>query len=161
VLARFNFGRNYLALGDFARAIDYLDPNCLPLQDDRPWAGFASPGLGLPASVFRSWRILDLAECGEFRAAITLGEEALQIAVHADPPEVEQADRYYGQALALAEELGMRPLVAHCHLGFGTLYQRAGRLGEAQAELSAAAELYRMMEMTFWLEKAEAALAQV
>ena len=29
---------------------------------------------------------------------------------------VEQAEAYYQQALALAEELGMRPLQAHCHL---------------------------------------------
>jgi hypothetical protein len=61
--------------------------------------------------------------------------------------------------LALAEELGMRPLAAHCHLGPGTLYQRLGR-DEAQVELATAAELYRAMEMMFWLEKAEAAMAQ-
>ena len=54
----------------------------------------------------------------------------------------------------------MRPLVAHCHLGLGTLYQKVGRDDQAQAELATAAEMYRAMEMTFWLEKAEAALAQ-
>jgi tetratricopeptide (TPR) repeat protein len=84
-----------------------------------------------------------------------------EIAAHADPPEVEQAESYYRQALALAEALGMRPLVAHCHLGLGALYQRDGRLEPALTELTAAAELYRAMEMTFWLEKAEAALGQV
>jgi hypothetical protein len=55
----------------------------------------------------------------------------------------------------------MRPLVAHCHLGLGALYHKVGRDAEAQAELAAAAALYRAMEMTFWLAKAEAALAQV
>ena len=35
-----------------------------------------------------------------------------------DPPE--RADGHYRDALRLAEELGMRPLVAHCHLGLGT-----------------------------------------
>jgi hypothetical protein len=61
--------------------------------------------------------------------------------------------------LLLAEELGMRLLAAHCHLGLGTLYQKVGRTEEAQAELTTAAEMYRAMEMTFWLAKAEAALA--
>ena len=83
-----------------------------------------------------------------------------EIAAHADPPDVEQAESYYRQALALAEELGMRPLVAHCHLGLGTLYQKIGRDEQAQAELATAAEMYRAMEMTFWLAKAEAVLAQ-
>jgi hypothetical protein len=55
----------------------------------------------------------------------------------------------------------MRPLAAHCHLGLGTLYQKLGRDGEAQAELPTAAELYRAMEMTFWLAKVEAALARL
>jgi tetratricopeptide (TPR) repeat protein len=75
----------------------------------------------------------------------------------ADPPEVQEAGARYRQALALADELGMRPLVAHCHLGLGTLYRRVGRDDEAQAELATAAELYRAMEMSFWLERAEAA----
>jgi hypothetical protein len=71
-----------------------------------------------------------------------------------------QAEAHYRQALALAEELGMRPLLAHCHLGLGTLYGRTSRIEPARAELSAAIELYRAMDMTFWLPQAEAALAQ-
>src|SRR5262249_35539309 len=54
-----------------------------------------------------------------------------EIAAHRDPPESEQAEAHYRQALALAEELGMRPLVAHCHRGLGMLYLKTGR--EAQA----------------------------
>ena len=42
----------------------------------------------------------------------------------ADPPDVAQAEAYYQQALALAEELGMRPLQAHCHSGLGMLYSQ-------------------------------------
>ena len=86
-----------------------------------------------------------------------LGEVAAQL----HPPEVAQATAHYQQALTLAEELGMRPLVAHCHLGFGTLYGRVGRAQQARAALSTAIELYRAMVMTFWLPQAEAALAQV
>jgi hypothetical protein len=55
----------------------------------------------------------------------------------------------------------MRPLLAHCHLGLGTLYSRMGRVEHVRAELTAAIELYRAMDMTFWLPQAEAALAQV
>ena len=62
---------------------------------------------------------------------------------------------------ALASELGMRPLAAHCHRGLGTLYAKIGRRAQAHAELSTAIELYRAMAMTFWLPKAEAALVQV
>jgi len=82
-----------------------------------------------------------------------------EIAMHHKPPEVEQAKAHYGQALALAEELGMRPLQAHCHRGLGTLYAATGQWEQARAELSTAIEMYRAMEMTFWLPQAEVALA--
>ena len=55
----------------------------------------------------------------------------------------------------------MRPLVAHCHLGLGTLYAKTGQREPARAELSTAIELYRATAMTFWLPQAEVALAQV
>jgi len=64
-------------------------------------------------------------------------------------------------SLALAEELGMRPLQAHCHHGLGRLYQQTGRAEPARVALAAAIDLYRAMDMTFWLPQAEAALAQV
>ncbi|HSF32511.1 MAG TPA: tetratricopeptide repeat protein, partial [Candidatus Tectomicrobia bacterium] len=84
-----------------------------------------------------------------------------EIAAQREPPEHDQAEAHYRQALALAEELGMRPLEAHCHLGLGKFYPTIGRHAEARAELYSASELYRTMEMTFWLPQAEAALAQV
>jgi class 3 adenylate cyclase/tetratricopeptide (TPR) repeat protein len=83
------------------------------------------------------------------------------IATHRDPPAVEEAATHYRQALVLADELGMRPLQAHCHLGLGTLYAKMGQREQARTELSAAIALYRAMEMTFWLPQAEAALGQV
>jgi tetratricopeptide (TPR) repeat protein len=83
------------------------------------------------------------------------------IAAHRDPPESEQAEAGYRQALALAEELGMRPLVAHCHRGLGILYATTGQREEARQELTTAVEMYRGMDMTFWLPQTEAALAQV
>jgi class 3 adenylate cyclase/tetratricopeptide (TPR) repeat protein len=84
-----------------------------------------------------------------------------EIAARHEPPEREQAEGYDRQALALAEALGMRPLQAHCHLGLGTLYAKIGQRQPARAELSAAMDLYRAMDMTFWLPQAEASLAQV
>ena len=78
-----------------------------------------------------------------------------------EPPESEQAEAYYRQALALAEELGMRPLQAHCHRGLGRLYAATGEREQARSELSTAIEMYQSMDMTFWLPQAEAALAQM
>jgi tetratricopeptide (TPR) repeat protein len=95
------------------------------------------------------------------------GHEALALcqlgAVHAqaDPPEVAQSEARYQEALALADELGMRPLQAHCHLGLGTLYARSGQREQARAALATAIDLYRAMDMTFWLPQAEAELARV
>ena len=83
-----------------------------------------------------------------------------EVAMRRESPDLDQAAAHYRQALALAEELGMRPLQAHCHLGLGTLYARTGQRQQAHAELSAAIDLYRAMDMTFWLPQAEAALAQ-
>jgi class 3 adenylate cyclase/tetratricopeptide (TPR) repeat protein len=83
------------------------------------------------------------------------------IAARRDPLEVALAEAYYQQARALADALGMRPLQAHCHLGLGTLYATIGWPEQAHPELDTAIEMYRSMEMTFWLPQAEAALAQV
>ena len=104
---------------------------------------------------------LDLARQHRERANEALALHQLGIVhAHAAPPDAEQAEAHYQQALALAEELGMRPLQAHCHFGLGTLYTKIGRREQARAELSAAIDLYRAMEMTFWLPQAEAALAE-
>jgi class 3 adenylate cyclase/tetratricopeptide (TPR) repeat protein len=84
-----------------------------------------------------------------------------EIRAHCTPLDVGQAAAHYQQALALATELGMRPLQAHCHRGLGTLYSQTGQAEHARAELSTAIELYREMEMTFWLPETEAALAEV
>jgi class 3 adenylate cyclase/tetratricopeptide (TPR) repeat protein len=83
------------------------------------------------------------------------------IAMHRNPPESVLAESHYRQALALADELGMRPLQAHCHRDLGTLYAKMGWQEQARAELSTAIEMYRAMDMTFWLPQAQAALAQV
>jgi tetratricopeptide (TPR) repeat protein len=78
------------------------------------------------------------------------------IASRRAPPEANEARARYGDALALAEELGMRPLVAHCHLGLGKLYRRTDKREQAQEHLATATTMYREMGMTYWLEQAEA-----
>jgi tetratricopeptide (TPR) repeat protein len=83
------------------------------------------------------------------------------IAMHRDPPQRELAAAHYQQAIALAEEPGMRPLQAHCHRGLGILYAQRGQREQAYTELSIAITMYRSMDMTFWLPHTQAALAQV
>jgi transcriptional regulator with AAA-type ATPase domain/tetratricopeptide (TPR) repeat protein len=96
-----------------------------------------------------------LAERGnEARALHLLGE----IAPQDDPPDVATADAHYRAAMTLASELGMRPLVAHCHLGLGKLHRRTGDQAEAKEHLTTASTIYREMGMASWLEKVEAAL---
>jgi hypothetical protein len=110
----------------------------------------------------RACQALDLARERKAR-----GEEAHALhqlgAVHAhtDPADVTQATAHHQQALVLADALGMRPLQTHCHLGLGTLYASIGQREPARAELSAAMDLCRAMDMTFWLPQTEAAPAQV
>jgi class 3 adenylate cyclase/tetratricopeptide (TPR) repeat protein len=83
------------------------------------------------------------------------------IAARHESPDRDQATAHYRQALALTEELGMRPLRAHGHLGLGSLYATTGQRKEARAALTTAIEMYRAMDMTFWLPQAQAALAEV
>ena len=83
------------------------------------------------------------------------------VQAHVAPADVVQAEVSYHQALALADELGMRPLQAHCHRGLGMLYAKTGQRELARTALATAIDLYRAMEMTFWLPETEAALAQV
>jgi tetratricopeptide (TPR) repeat protein len=61
-----------------------------------------------------------------------------EIPSHQNRPDVATAEAHYGATIALAGELGMRPLAAHCHRGLGTLYAKIGRLEQARAELSTA-----------------------
>jgi class 3 adenylate cyclase/tetratricopeptide (TPR) repeat protein len=73
----------------------------------------------------------------------------------------EDTEVHYREALTLAGELGMRPLVAHCHLGLGKLYRRTDKREQAQEHLATATAMYREMGMTYWLEKGEAAVREL
>jgi len=79
-----------------------------------------------------------------------------EIASHPQHMDEATAESRYRESLVLANELGMRPLVAHCHLGLGKLYGRTGKRQQAHEHLAAATTMYREMGMTYWLEKVEA-----
>jgi class 3 adenylate cyclase/tetratricopeptide (TPR) repeat protein len=81
-----------------------------------------------------------------------------EIASREDPLDIGKAEDHYRQALTLAEELGMRPLIAHCHVGLGKLYRRTGKREQAKEHLTLATSMMREMEMGSWLEQAEAEL---
>jgi tetratricopeptide (TPR) repeat protein len=71
------------------------------------------------------------------------------------------AEGHYRAALALSGELGMRPLVAHCHLDLGKLFRKAGRPEHAREHLLMAVTLYREMEMHVWQDQADAEMGQL
>ncbi len=79
-----------------------------------------------------------------------------EIAAQGNPPDAHSALARYREAMALADELGMRPLLAHCHMGLGRLHRRTGDRLNAEEHSAASTALFREMEMRFWLEKGEA-----
>ena len=84
------------------------------------------------------------------------------IGLAADPGRVDPlAAERFRESLTIADDLGMRPLVAHCHLGLGKLYRRTGQPDQAQEHLTAATTMYREMDMQFWLEKGEAEMGEL
>ncbi|HSR71811.1 MAG TPA: hypothetical protein VLL72_05460 [Kiloniellales bacterium] len=91
----------------------------------------------------------------EARAKALLGE----IAAEREPPAAAQAMAQLESARTLAQELDMRPLVAHCHAALGRLLRRLGRHDEADGHRTAAMDLYRELGMDSWLERARAEAA--
>jgi tetratricopeptide (TPR) repeat protein len=78
------------------------------------------------------------------------------IAAHPDRFDAERGEDHYRLALALAEPRGMRPLVAHSHLGLSELYHRVAKQEQADEHFTIATTLYREMDMVLWLEQAGA-----
>jgi class 3 adenylate cyclase/tetratricopeptide (TPR) repeat protein len=100
----------------------------------------------------------DYQERGNEADALWLSGE---IAWCSDPPDLDAAEAGYRGALSIANALEMRPLVAHCHLGLGKLYRRTNKREQALEHLATATTMYREMGMTYWLEKAEAVIAEL
>lgn len=90
--------------------------------------------------------------CQEAWAQRILGEAA----AISDPPNLKAAEGAYQEAMTLATGLDMRPLLAHCHVGLGTLSRLAGKPEHAMENFAIATAMWREMDTRFWLEKAEA-----
>ena len=82
--------------------------------------------------------------------------------IHArrDHSRTDQSEQHYRQALRQANELKMRPLIAHCHLGLGRLKAELDQGDQSRKHLSTAIDLYRSMGMSSGLQQAEDALAK-
>ena len=101
-------------------------------------------------------RALDLARRQQERGSEAwvlrlLGETG----AHAGALDLERAGEHYDEAIALAAELGMRPLVAHCHFALGKLYHRIGKREQARERLGSAIRMYRAMDMHIQFSEAE------
>jgi hypothetical protein len=84
-----------------------------------------------------------------------------QIIAEDEPEDDAAANGAYSEQIAIASELRMRSLVAHCHLGLGKLYRRTDKREQAQEHLTTAIAMYRGMGMTYWLERAEAEMTNL
>jgi tetratricopeptide (TPR) repeat protein len=124
---RFELRQALQALGEHQRVVDYLREAETFAQECRT----------------RGWQAWALHLLGE-------------ISSQHEPPRVTEAQDQYRDALALATSLGMRPLIARCHLGLGRLDRRTGKRHEAQEHLATATAMFREMAMRFWVEQAEA-----
>ncbi len=117
--------------------------------------GFLTTGDALRAAEIGE-RALELArahgERGHEAAALRLLGD---VAAAQAPPLVATAAERFGAAIAIAEELGLRPLLARAHLGLGQLHRRAGQVPEAEAHLATAVVLFSDLGMLTWLDCSE------
>jgi tetratricopeptide (TPR) repeat protein len=71
-------------------------------------------------------------------------------------PEDPGGDTALRLAFELAQELSMRPLLAHCQVSRARVECRAGRTARARQLFDAGVEAFRELDMPFWLEQTEA-----
>ena len=113
--------------------------------------------------------------CGRVHDAHTVGTRALEqsaaqkergwqawslrlladVVARREAPRIEAAEESYRRAMALADDLGMRPLLGRCHLGLAALYGRAGKQQQAVEHCEVAMRLFRETAMVYWLKQAE------
>jgi class 3 adenylate cyclase/tetratricopeptide (TPR) repeat protein len=159
-------GYAYVLSGRVREGLDVLEASLVGE------ASISAMGLGLAVRVSRvadAYRRAGRADeaLERSRAAVDLGRthgeraneaSALKILAdvlsHDERLDAQAAEQAYAQGLALAETLGMRPLVAHCHAGIAGLRRRTGKRQDAQEHLALATTLYRELGMGSWLERA-------
>lgn len=145
-----------LALGESVGLTMFSTPGMVHLGEARLLGGAPDEALGLAERALATAR--ERGQRGHEAWALRLLGDA---AAHRDPRNFAAAERRYAEAMALADELGMRPLAAHCHLGLGKLYRSAGKREPTREHLHAATRMYREMDMRFWLEQAEGQLSRL
>src|SRR5215470_5264909 len=157
-------------LGEAKEALDLLPEAEQLIERQEAWGNVGNSGwdaLALGRACLLLGRLDEARRLGDRVAASVSSQPGFaahalhllgDIATHPDRFEAVLAEDHYRKALALAEKLGMRPLVAHCHLGLGTVCQHTDKREQAQEHLATAIAMYRDMGMTYWLEKAEAEL---
>jgi tetratricopeptide (TPR) repeat protein len=165
----------YAYVGRFSDALDLLESE----EDNRKWVGgIGGQQLPFGKAIRMVWASEAYLLTGRTNDAKMLALHVLEVLSNAKDKgseacllrilgEVEcrqapfKATRglaCYNAALSLANELGMRPLQAHCHLGLGQVYARAEDLTGARSELRKALDLYQELAMDFWVPSAHAAL---
>ena len=165
-------GAAYVLAGRLADALPLLEDAVKRavamrrMVDQSLWVAWLSEALlragRLEEATELATRALDLAQTHKERANRAwilwlLGE----VYAHPTATSFERAAAHYQHAMDEAGELGLQPLRAQCHLGLGTLHANAGQQRQAQTALRDAGQLFRDMDMTFWLLRAELALRQV
>ena len=159
-------GRAYTLSGRVTEGLSLLE-NSLRAHEIRKtgnWESLLIAHLG--EALFVAGRRDEASAVGERAAALARargerGYEACALHIlgmiggHPEMPDAAPAVAHCRQALTLAEELGMRPLTAHCHLHLGKLSWRTGNCVEAQEHLNTATIMYRQMEMRSWVNEAE------
>ena len=66
--------------------------------------------------------------------------------------DLEAAASMFERATEIATQLNLRPLVAHCHLGFADLYERRGLQAEAATFRNLGQGLLHELGMKRWLK---------
>ena len=140
-----------------AAAIKFLPCNSLWIG----WWGEACLAVGRPAEATDlAVRALEISRTQKERGYEAYALRLMgDIATRSDQPQVARAESAYAEAIALATTLGMRPLLARCHLGFGRLYRSVGDRGRAREGLVRAASMLGAMQMPLWLGEAQTELA--
>ncbi len=165
-------GEAYALAGRHVDALGYAQRAAEQLEALRYIPALPTAHAGLAEAQFLAGRFSDALHSA--RTALDLsrrhgqrGTQAVALRVlgdilaHGEHPDVEGGAAAYDEALALAEVMGMRPLVARCQLGLGRLWSKTRHPSEARAHLEPAASLCGSMGMTLWREQANAALLAV
>ena len=107
---------------------------------------------GLDEAMRHAERGLELARAHGERGNLAHAHRLRAELAQARAESQAEAAEHYRRSLALATELGMRPLVAWCHAGLARLHRRHGAADLAARHLATAAALGQELGLAFELE---------